>query len=124
MIITTENSVSRGIYDKMWTSLLLGTTNTGSNEISIQITHIEPDGEQNLHSQPEDQCYYLITGFGEMNIDNKKQNVKKGDSIFIPGNSIHGIKNIGTDELVYITANKAFGEKMENITWNIWTKKE
>lgn len=118
MIITNENSVSRGIYDKMWTSLLLGTTNTGSSEISIQITHIETSGEQNLHNHPEDQCYYLISGFGEIDIDNEKKNVKKGDSIFIPGNLIHGIKNIGTDELVYITANKAFGEKMENITWN------
>lgn len=108
----------------MWTSLLLGTTNTGSREISIQITHIEPDGEQNLHSHPEDQCYYLISGSGEMNIDNNKQKVKNGDAVFIPGNHIHGIKNIGTDELVYMTANKAFGEKMENITWNIKANNE
>ena len=118
MIVTNEKNVSRGFYDNMWTSLLLGKGNTGSEEISIQVTHIQSVGEQSLHKHPEEQCYYIISGFGEMKIHEEKREVNAGDAIFIPGNFIHGIRNLGQDELIYLTANKAFGEKAENLIWN------
>jgi quercetin dioxygenase-like cupin family protein len=121
MLITNEKNACRGIYqkDNMWTSLLIGEINSSSSEISIQITHIEPNGKQDLHSHPEDQCYYILNGKGVMHIGNESQNVFCGDAVFIPGNSVHGIVNIDDHEkLSYLTANKAFGRELESKIWN------
>lgn len=118
MIITNEILANRGDYPGMWTALLIGESNSGCNEISIQITHVQPNEEQSMHSHPENQCYYLISGVGLMCIDDEKREVKQGDAIFIPGNSTHGIMNIGTCEMVYLTANKAFGSLIESQIWN------
>jgi len=119
MLISNETQSMRGKYssDKMWTALLIGEVNSGSKEISIQITHIEINGRQGLHSHPEDQCYYIIEGSGIMHIDNEDQNVNIGDAIYINGNSIHGITNNGCSRLSYLTANKSFGCDREKQIW-------
>jgi len=117
MKITNENTVSYGIYNRLRTALLLGKTNTGCDEISIQITHVEPEGEQAIHQHPQNQCYFVISGNGMMIIEDEQCAVKNGDAIYIPGNSLHGIKNIGNKELIYLTANKSFDESVENFTW-------
>lgn len=101
----------------MWTALLIGETNSECGEISIQITHVLPGAEQGIHSHPESQCYYLISGTGLMRIDDEAKEVKCGDAVFIPGNSKHGIRNIGSTEMVYLTANKAFGRHIESQIW-------
>ncbi len=72
---------------------------------------------QFLHSHEQEQCYYIISGTGLMIIDDQTKEVKEGDAVFIPSNSIHGIKNIGNDRLTYLTANQAFGGKREIELW-------
>jgi mannose-6-phosphate isomerase-like protein (cupin superfamily) len=80
---------------------LIGESNSGSKEISIQITDVEPNGMQFLHSHEQEQCYYITSGHGKMFIDDQIQDVKMGDAIFIPSNSTHGIENIGDNQLTY-----------------------
>ena len=117
MLITNKENTAIGKYDGFSTNLLIGELNSGSKEISIQITDVEPNGMQFIHSHKEEQCYFIVSGTGKMFIDNETQEVKKGDSIFIPSNSMHGIENIGKDVLTYLTANKAFGIKKEKEIW-------
>ena len=117
MIISNEALADRGDYPGMWTALLIGETNSECDEISIQITHVQPDAEQGIHNHPESQCYYLISGTGLMRINDETKVVKCGDAVFIPGNSKHGIRNIGPTEMVYLTANKAFGRRIESQVW-------
>jgi len=117
MLITNRENTTIGKYDGFSTNLLVGESNSGSKEISIQITDVEPNGMQFLHSHKEEQCYYIISGTGKMFIDDKTQEVKKGDAIFIPSNSIHGIENIGEGILTYLTANQAFGKQREIQIW-------
>jgi len=118
MLITRNESVSAGSYEGFKTWLLIGESNSGSKEISIQITEVEPQGMQFLHSHEESQCYYLVRGSGLMIIDQEERIVREGEAIFIPPNAIHGIKNIGTDKLVYLTANRAFGVEKEKAIWS------
>jgi oxalate decarboxylase/phosphoglucose isomerase-like protein (cupin superfamily) len=41
-----------------------------------------------------------------------------GDAVYIHSNKKHGIKNIGTEVLQYLTANSpAFSEEYENRLW-------
>jgi len=117
MLITNRKNTRLGKYDGFSTPLLLGETNYGSKDISIQVTDIEPDGMQFVHSHEQEQYYYIISGTGLMVIDDQSKEVEEGDAVFIPSNSTHGIKNIGNDRLIYLTANQAFGERREKELW-------
>jgi mannose-6-phosphate isomerase-like protein (cupin superfamily) len=117
ILITNRKNTRFGKYDSFSTNLLMGEINSGSKEISIQITDVEPKGMQFLHSHREEQCYYIVTGIGLMIIDDNTREVKEGDAVFIPSSSTHGIKNIGDDRLTYLTANQAFGKQREEEIW-------
>ena len=52
-----------------------------------------------------------------MFIDAEERRVASGDAVFIPSGSTHGIRNVGSDTLVYLTANRAFGIKREKEIW-------
>jgi mannose-6-phosphate isomerase-like protein (cupin superfamily) len=69
MLITNRKNTKFGKYDGFSTNLLIGEINSGSKEISIQITDVEPNGMQFLHSHCQEQCYYIISGTGLIIID-------------------------------------------------------
>ncbi len=117
MLITNSKNTNVGNYDGFSTRLLIGESNSGSGEISIQLTDVEPNGMQFLHSHEQEQCYYIISGSGKMIIGDETQGVKKGDAVFIPSNAMHGIENTGQEVLTYLTANKAFGKEREAEIW-------
>jgi len=117
MLITNRKNTRFGKYDGFLTSLLIGEINSGSQEISIQITDVEPKGMQSLHFHKQEQCYYIISGTGLMIIDDHTKEVKEGDAVFIPSNATHGIKNTGDNRLTYLTANQAFGKQREEEIW-------
>ena len=119
MLVTKNQSVSSGSYEGFATWLLIGESNSGSKEVSIQITEVEPQGMQFLHSHEEAQCYYIVRGIGLMYIDEEESSVGEGDAIFIPSNATHGIRNIGREKLVYLTANRPFGIDKERAIWPI-----
>ncbi|MEN6319546.1 MAG: cupin domain-containing protein [Syntrophaceae bacterium] len=118
MLITNRTNTRFGIYDGFSTNLLIGEINSGSKEISIQITDVEPKRMQFLHSHKQEQCYYIISGTGLMIIDDHTREVREGDAVFIPENATHGIKNTGSDTLTYLTANQAFGKRREEEIWS------
>ena len=117
MLITNRKNTKFGKYDGFSTNLLIGEINSGSKEISIQITDVEPNGMQFLHAHYQEQCYYIISGSGLIIIDDQSKEVSAGDAVFIPSNSTHGIKNIGKIKLTYLTANQAFGIQRESDIW-------
>ena len=117
MLITNRKNTRFGKYDGFSTNLLIGEINSGAKEVSIQITDVEPNGMQFLHSHEQEQCYYIISGIGLMIIDDQTKEVKEGDAVLIPSNSTHGIKNIGSNKLTYLTANQAFGKQREEEIW-------
>lgn len=54
------------------------------------------------HLQKEEEIYYIVSGTGEMTMNDKKFTVNAGDAILtLPGNS-HGLKQTGKDDLVII----------------------
>jgi mannose-6-phosphate isomerase-like protein (cupin superfamily) len=117
MLITNRANTRFGKYDGFSTRLLIGELNSGSKDISIQITDVDPNESQFLHSHEQAQCYYILSGTGRMIIDDQAEEVKEGDAVFVPSNATHGIKNIGNDTLTYLTANQAFGKQKEEELW-------
>jgi len=87
MLITNRTNTRFRKYNGFSTNLLIGELNSGSKEISIQITDVDPNEMQFLHSHEQEQCYYIISGTGLMIIDDQTKEIKEGDAVFIPSNS-------------------------------------
>jgi mannose-6-phosphate isomerase-like protein (cupin superfamily) len=98
--------------------MLISPLNSSTQNLSIQISEIPVDSEQPVHSHQPEQCYYIIKGKGRMTLGADTEEVQAGDAIYVPSNSMHGIKNIGTCALEYLTANSpAFSPEYENTLW-------
>lgn len=54
--------------------------------------------DRHFHRQTEE-IYYLFAGTGEMTIGEETREVKAGDAIFIPRESVHTLKNTGTEPI-------------------------
>ena len=54
------------------------------------------------HSLTTSEVYYILSGAGEMHIDDEVRPVGPGDAIYIPPNARQFIRNVGDGELVFI----------------------
>jgi mannose-6-phosphate isomerase-like protein (cupin superfamily) len=63
---------------------------------------LHPGAGIGYHEQTEDEIYYVLSGRGTMTIDDKSFEVKPGDAILTRPGSSHGLKQVGTDDLVIL----------------------
>jgi mannose-6-phosphate isomerase-like protein (cupin superfamily) len=62
-----------------------------------------PVGETSqLHSLKTSEVYYILSGSGEMHIDDETQIVEPGDAVYIPPDARQFIRNSGNEPLVFI----------------------
>lgn len=54
------------------------------------------------HSLSTSEVYYIISGTGEMHIDDETQVLEPGDAVYIPPNAKQFIRNTGNKPLVFI----------------------
>ena len=63
---------------------------------------LHPGSAIGYHLQQEDEVYYIVSGTGEMRMNDKTFTVKTGDAILTRPGSSHGLKQKGKDDLVII----------------------
>jgi mannose-6-phosphate isomerase-like protein (cupin superfamily) len=64
---------------------------------------VVPIGQSSTpHSLITSQVYYILTGQGEMHIDDQLQIVEPGDAVYIPPLAKQFIRNCGVEALVFI----------------------
>jgi mannose-6-phosphate isomerase-like protein (cupin superfamily) len=64
---------------------------------------IVPPGQTSTwHSLKTSEVYYIISGQGEMQIDDETQTVEPGDAVYIPPQAKQRIYNAGSEPLVFI----------------------
>ncbi len=74
----------------------------GKCGLYAQVT-IEPGCSLGYHEHHnESETYYIISGEGEYDDNGTKRMVKAGDMTFTPDNCGHGLKNTGTEDLVFM----------------------
>ena len=74
----------------------------GKCGLYAQVT-IEPGCSLGYHEHHnESETYYIISGEGEYDDNGTKRMVKAGDKTFTPDNCGHGLKNTGTEDLVFM----------------------
>lgn len=54
------------------------------------------------HSLTTSEVYYILSGVGEMHIDDEVQQVEVGDAVYIPPYAKQFIHNCGTEPLVFL----------------------
>lgn len=117
-IFNRSNSKHTGELPILTSWMLIGSQNSSTKNLSVQISEVPIGSEQPTHQHAPEQCYYILKGKGLMMIGDESKEVTSGDAVYIPSNANHGIKNIGEEVLEYLTANTpVFSEDYENIFW-------
>ncbi|MBD2427355.1 cupin domain-containing protein [Phormidium sp. FACHB-1136] len=64
---------------------------------------IVPVGQVSVpHALTTSEVYYLLSGVGEMHINDEIQRVEPGDAVYIPPKARQFIRNVGEEPLVFI----------------------
>ena len=61
---------------------------------------LHPGAAIGYHRQTEDEIYYVLSGRGSMTVDGKTFDVGPGDAILTRPGSSHGLKQVGSEDLV------------------------
>ena len=61
---------------------------------------LKPGSGIGYHEQKEDEIYYVLSGRGLMTIDGKDMEVGPGTAVLTRPGSSHGLKQVGTEDLV------------------------
>lgn len=77
----------------------------GAQKIDYRISAYQPMAYVERHAHKvQEQVYHVLEGEGLMEIDGKKQVVRKNDIVFIPPGVPHAIENSGIGDLTFIVA--------------------
>jgi mannose-6-phosphate isomerase-like protein (cupin superfamily) len=63
---------------------------------------LKPGSAIGYHEQTEDEIYYVLSGRGQMTLDGKTVDVGPGTAILTRVGSSHGLKQVGTEDLVIL----------------------
>ena len=84
--------------------ILLQHGDTPTNNLAVTWVEVEPGHKQQSHSHAPEQAYIIVSGRGRMQVGTESSDVHAGELVFIPSNVAHGIENIGSEKLVYVSA--------------------
>jgi len=68
---------------------------------------MKPGSGIGYHEQKEDEVYYVLSGKGVMTLDDKPVDVGPGTAILTRPGSSHGLKQVGSEDLVILIAYEA-----------------
>ena len=119
MKIVSKDSTRKYERDGIVSYLLASEITTNAKNITTTLVEMQPHGFQKPHTHSQEQCYFIISGEGEMTVGNEVEKVKSGDCIHVPSNELHGLKNVGSKLLQYYSAASP-SLKMEELL-TIWS---
>ena len=75
-----------------------------SLDLRYSLAHatVEVGQTSQLHSLKTSEVYYILSGSGEMHIDDEVQRVEPGDAVYIPPDARQFIYNCGSEPLLFI----------------------
>ena len=61
---------------------------------------VYPGGGVPEHTHPQEECYTIVAGSGEMTVGGETCPVRGGDYVYIPSGVPHSLKNCGTQDMI------------------------
>ena len=110
------------VLDQVWSStekypgvkwkFLIDADFDGSSSLSLGLAEIAPGGDLTLHYHSPAEIYVVTNGTGILNKSGELETIKKGDVVYIAGNTEHALKNNGKEtlELYWIFPTDSFSE--------------
>ena len=75
----------------------------------LAVATLEPGKKIDEHVDPMEEIYFILSGSGEMQVDDEKRKVVSGDATWIPTGSIHSLLNTGKENcIILVTASSAW----------------
>ncbi|KAJ5948599.1 Cupin 2 conserved barrel [Penicillium verhagenii] len=111
--ITPSESFPTLDHETVTWHTLFSTPQTNTSDLSAGIAVCAPQtGHLCPHRHTQAEIYHVLEGEGEVTIDGVRSQVRKGSSVFIPGDAEHGIVNTGNGELrwFYVFPTGSFGD--------------
>jgi quercetin dioxygenase-like cupin family protein len=71
----------------------------GGSQMMTEVT-FNKDAVGSIHAHPHEQISYIVQGSFEFNLDGEIKKVSKGDSIYIPSNTQHGVKALEDNSII------------------------
>jgi mannose-6-phosphate isomerase-like protein (cupin superfamily) len=68
----------------------------------LAIARLAPGKEIEAHVDPMEEIYFVLSGSGEMRVDEEARQVRPGDATWIPVGSAHSLLNNGQEDLVVL----------------------
>ncbi len=111
--MTYEASV-RNVAQVLWTELpghhggalsklLVHPDVTGSQHLDYRISCYAPGARVEVHAHSvQEQIYHVLEGEGLLEVDHRRQVVRRHDVAFLPPGTAHAIHNTGTGNLVFV----------------------
>jgi mannose-6-phosphate isomerase-like protein (cupin superfamily) len=104
------DDASRGTAS--WVTLFSGDI-TPTSAMSAGVMELPPNGgtlEPHRHAQAE--IYFVAEGSGLVTIDGLEQTIGAGAAVFIPGDTLHGVRNVSAAALriFYVFPTDSFAE--------------
>ena len=97
---------------------MISAESTDSYGIVLGVCNIPPGEILIKHRHPKEEVYYILTGQGVVEIDGEATPVSDGAAVFIPNNSAHSLKNVGTEQLKFLYTFPA--DTLEDLTYTFF----
>ena len=68
----------------------------------LAIAKLYAGKEIEAHSDPMEEIYFILSGSGEMRVDNESKSVGPGDATWIPAGSSHSLLNNGKEDCIIL----------------------
>jgi mannose-6-phosphate isomerase-like protein (cupin superfamily) len=68
----------------------------------LAIAQIGPGKQLEAHVDPMEEIYFIMSGEGEVTLDDETRHVVPGDAIWIPTGSRHALTNTGNEDCVLL----------------------
>jgi len=68
----------------------------------LAIAQLSPGKQLEAHVDPMEEIYFIMSGEGEMTLDDETRHVATGDAIWIPTGSRHGLSNTGKGDCIIL----------------------
>ena len=100
--------------------LLLAAGQFGSENLAVTWVEGEPGSEQAVHSHDgREQVYVIVQGTGAMRVGEEVEEVSAGTAILVPPGTAHSIRNVGEENLIYVSATSPpFAMQEGNTSWS------
>lgn len=94
-----KNRKGETLRDTYW---LIDPETSMSKVLKLGYTVVYPEGKTTGHSHGEEEVYYVLSGRGEMEIEQEKFSVQEGDAFFVEPQKYHVTYNTGVLPMVIL----------------------